>query len=58
MQASRSLSLVQRSRGFDIRAGVFVSANNRDGRDRLLRYCARSTLSLERLSQLKDGRLA
>lgn len=57
-RATKSQRRAGRSRGFDIHAGVFVSASDREGRERLLRYCARSPLSLERLSQLKDGRLA
>jgi hypothetical protein len=47
-----------RSRGFDINAGVVVSASDHEGRERLLRYCARPALSLERLSRLPDGRVA
>jgi hypothetical protein len=46
------------SRGFDVHAGVVVSASDRVGRERLLRYCARPPLSLERLSVLPDGRIA
>ncbi len=38
--------------------GVVVSGTDRDGRERLLRYCARPPLSLERLSVLDDGRIA
>jgi hypothetical protein len=45
-------------RGFDIHASVGVSAADRGGRERLLRYCARAPLSLERLSLLEDGRVA
>lgn len=45
-------------RGFDIHASVGVSAADREGRERLLRYCARAPLSLERLSLLEDGRVA
>jgi len=45
-------------RGFDVHAGVVVSASDREGRERLLRYCARPPLSLERLSVLSDGRIA
>jgi len=45
-------------RGFDIHAGVWVAANDRAGRERLFRYCARPALSLERLRQLPDGRIA
>ena len=39
-------------------AGVVVSASDREGRERLLRYCARPPLSLERLTVLGDGRIA
>jgi hypothetical protein len=46
------------SRGFDVHAGVVVSASDRDRRERLLRYCARPALSLERVSVLDDGRIA
>ena len=46
------------TRGFDLHAGVVASASDRDGRERLLRYCARPPLSLERLSVLSDGRIA
>jgi len=45
-------------RGFDVHAGVVVAASDREGRERLLRYCARPPLSLERLSVLSDGRIA
>ena len=45
-------------RGFDVHAGVVVSASDREGRERLLRYCARPPLSLERLAVLGDGRIA
>jgi hypothetical protein len=46
------------SRGFDVHAGVTVAAADREGRDRLLRYCARPALTLERMSLLPDGRVA
>jgi len=49
---------VRSSRRFDIHAGVSVSAHDREGRERPLRYCARPALSLERLSVLADGRVA
>jgi hypothetical protein len=45
-------------RGFDLHAGVVVSAADREGSERLLRYCARPPLSLERLRSLPDGRVA
>jgi len=46
------------ARGFDLHAGVAVAANDREGRERLLRHCARPPLSLERLTRLPDGRIA
>jgi len=39
------------------RGGVVVSATDRHGRERVLRYC-QTPLSLERLSVLDDGRIA
>lgn len=42
----------------DIHAAVGVPASDREGRERLLRYCARARLSLERLAVLPNGRLA
>lgn len=44
--------------GFNIHAGVTVRAGDREGLERLLRYCARPAFSLERLSILSDGRVA
>ena len=44
--------------GMNIHAGVTMRAGDREGLERLLRYCARPAFSLERLSQLADGRLA
>jgi hypothetical protein len=45
-------------RGFDVHAGVVVSGSDREGRERLLRYCARPPLSLERLSVTPQGLVA
>jgi len=44
--------------GFSLHAGVHLHANDREGLERLLRYGARPPLSLERLTELADGRLA
>ena len=44
--------------GFSLHAGVHLHANDREGLERLLRYGARPPLSLARLAQLPDGRLA
>jgi hypothetical protein len=38
-----------KARGFDVHAGVLIGAKDREGRERLLRYCSRAPLSLERL---------
>jgi hypothetical protein len=45
-------------RGFDVHAAVVVSASDREGREGLLRYCARPLLSLERLSFQRPLRLS
>jgi hypothetical protein len=45
-------------KGFSLHAGTSVAAENRVGLEKLLRYCARPSLSLERLSRLPDGRFA
>ncbi len=37
--------------GFSIHAGVTVDEDDRDGREPLLRYCARPALSMERISE-------
>ncbi len=44
--------------GFNVHAGVAVRAGDREGLERLCRYCARPPFRLERLSLLPDGRLA
>ena len=44
--------------GWDLHAGVRVDADNDVGRERLVRYCSRPSISLERLSLLDDGRVA
>lgn len=44
--------------GFSLHADTWVHENNREGLERLANYGARGPLSLERLSQLPDGRLA
>jgi hypothetical protein len=44
--------------GFNVHAAVRVAADNDEARERLVRYCARPTLALERLSVLPDGRVA
>jgi hypothetical protein len=44
--------------GYNVHAGVTVRAGDREGLERLLRYCARPAFALERLSLLPDGRVA
>jgi hypothetical protein len=44
--------------GFSVHAGVVVHAGDLEARERLVRYCARPAVSLERLSLLNDGRVA
>jgi ribosomal protein S27E len=44
--------------GFSVHAGVQMRAGDADGRERLVRYCARPALSLERLSVLPSGLIA
>ena len=41
--------------GFDVHAAVRVEANDDDARERLVRYCARPALALDRLSLSRDG---
>ncbi len=43
---------------YSLHASTVVAAGDRGGLERLLRYCARSALSLERLRETKDGRYA
>jgi hypothetical protein len=44
--------------GFSVNAGVRMRAEDAAGRERLIRYCARPALSLERLSELPNGLIA
>jgi hypothetical protein len=46
------------AQGFSLHAGVQMAAADREGRERLFRYCARPALSQERFSMLPDGRVA
>ena len=43
--------------GFSLHANVSVPARDRDRLERLVRYCARPPLAIERLEPLPDGRL-
>jgi hypothetical protein len=44
--------------GFDVHAGVVVSGSDREGRERLLRYCGRPPLSLQRLGLTPQAMVA
>jgi hypothetical protein len=44
--------------GFNLHAGVRLTAHDREGRERLFRYGARPPFALERFSELADGRIA
>ena len=44
--------------GFNVQAAVRIEAGDDEGRERLVRYCARPCFALERLSVLPDGRVA
>ena len=42
--------------GFDLDANVAIDAGDDQGRERVVRYCARPAIALEHLSKLPDGR--
>jgi len=44
--------------GFDVHCAVRLAAGNDEGRERLIRYCARPPFAIERIEELKDGRIA
>ncbi|WP_438006951.1 transposase [Sorangium sp. So ce321] len=44
--------------GFNVQAAVRSEANDDERRERLCRCCARPSFSLDRISQLSDGRIA
>jgi len=44
--------------GFNLQAAVRIEADDDEGRERLVRYCARPCFALDRLSLLPDGRVA
>jgi hypothetical protein len=50
-------ALVGESFGYNLFVGHAISAASRDARERLLRYCLRPQLSLERLSVARDGKI-
>jgi len=43
--------------GFSVDAAVRIEAHERDGLERLLRYCARPAFALERLREIDTGHL-
>jgi hypothetical protein len=65
LPAPRRLSAVEeklpplcaRQDGFSLHAATAVHANDREGLERLARYCARPPLSLDRISIEDDGRV-
>ncbi|WP_437657820.1 transposase [Sorangium sp. So ce1182] len=44
--------------GSNVQAAVRIEADDDEGRDRLVRYCARPCFALDRLSLLPDGHVA
>jgi Putative transposase len=44
--------------GFDVHCAVRIAANDDVRRERLVRYCARPPLSLDRIEVQRDGRIA
>lgn len=44
--------------GFNVQAAVRIEPDDDEGREFLLRYCARPCFALERLSVLPDGCVA
>jgi Putative transposase len=44
--------------GFDVHCAVRIAAGDAVGRERLVRYCARPPFALDRISVLRDGRIA
>jgi len=44
--------------GFDVHCAVRIAADDDEGRERLVRYCARPPFALERIEEMKDGRIS
>jgi hypothetical protein len=44
--------------GFDVHCAVRIEADDDEGRERLIRYCAPPPFALERIERMKDGRVA
>jgi len=41
--------------GFSVNGSAYIHENDREGRERLIRYCARPPFSLERITKQSDG---
>jgi hypothetical protein len=44
--------------GFDVHCAVRIAEGDDEGRERLVRYCARPPFALARIEELKDGRIS
>lgn len=44
--------------GFDLHCAVRIAKDDDEGRERLIRYCARPPFALSRIEVMKDGRIA
>jgi hypothetical protein len=44
--------------GFDVHCGVRIAADDDEGRERLARYCARPPFAVDRIEEMKDGRIS
>ncbi len=44
--------------GFDVHCALRLAAEDDEGRERLLRCCARPPFALDRIEELSDGRIA
>ena len=44
--------------GFDVHCAVRIERDDDEGRERLVRYCARPAFALDRIEPMKDGRVA
>ena len=54
-KSTRSRRFSAQHEGFDVHCGVRVEKNDDEGRERLVRYCTRPVLALDRLAVLPDG---
>ena len=56
--AARAMAQCAHGGGLSVNGSVRIEANDRAGRERLLRYCARPPFALERLRQLDGEQLS